>query len=214
MSARPALEALPWAEVAEAGPDGFEAPPDDRYRVEAVSGEGSAAYGEILPDSATRLLRWLAPTPDDVLFDLGCGTGKLCLQAICTTPLGAARGVELSAFRHAAAEASRARLLERADPAAAAWLRERLSFHREDFREVDLASATLVYAGATAYPDPLLVGMARNVARAEGLRALITTRPLPPEGAALFAERGRFRLPMSWSSYERVTVYERRRRRL
>jgi len=209
--ARPSLVDLPWAEICEESADGFEAPPDDRYRVEAISGEGAAAYGEILSESATRLLRWLAPTPRDVLFDLGCGTGKFCLQSICTTPLGAAFGVELSAFRHAAAEASRQKLLQRAPPEAAAWLSERLSFLREDFREVDLGSATLVYAGATAYPDPLLVGMAKNVARAPKLRALITTRPLPAEGAALFAERGRFRLPMSWSSHERVTVYERRR---
>ena len=210
MNARPSLADLPWAEVCEESLDGFDAPPDDRYRVESISGEGAAAYGEIPSESASRLLRWLAPTPADVLFDLGCGTGKLCLQAICTTSLGAAWGVELSAFRHAAAEASRAKLLARAAPAAAAWLRERLTFLRDDFREVDLGAATLVYAGATAYPDALLVGMAKNVARAPKLRALVTTRPLPEEGAALFSERGRFRLPMSWSSHERVTVYERR----
>jgi len=208
--ARPSLADLPWAEVCGESPDGFEAPPDDRFRVEAISGEGAAAYGEILTESATRLLRWLGPTPEDVLFDLGCGTGKLCLQAICTTALGAARGVELSGFRYAAAEAARAALLERSPPEAAAWLQERLTFHREDFREVDLRSATIVYAGATAYPDPLLVGLAQNVVKAPKLRALVTTRPLPPAGAALFSERGRFRLPMSWSSYERVTVYERR----
>lgn len=208
MSSRPDLAALPWPSACEEGVDGHEAPPDDRYRIEAVAGEGADAYGEIPRESASRLLRWLAPAPSDVLFDLGCGTGKFCLQAICTTQLGAAHGVELSAFRHAGAQARRAALLQDAGPEVLAWLAPRLTFLQADFREVDLSRATLVYAGATAYPDRLLEGLAENVEGARGLRALITTRPLPAAGAARFAELGRFRLPMTWSATERVTVYE------
>jgi riboflavin synthase len=201
-----------WRHVCgdESRPQGYDAPYADRGEVDRLAGQGASAYGEILPGSAARLLGWLALTEDDVLYDLGSGVGKLVLQAACTTPVGRAVGVELSEFRHAAAEELLAALLARLEPAAAAALRARVELRKGDLRQADLPDATVVYAGSTSYPDPLLAALAERARSAPRLRALISTRPLPDPTESRYRERARFKSPMSWSSHERLFVYERR----
>lgn len=206
------LDAL-WRAAVAAGPSGLDAPPEDYFVVERAAGDGAAAYGELHPDSMAKLLRWLAPTPADALFDLGCGTGKVVLQAVCTTAVGRAVGVELSPFRLDAAAASRDRLLaavRAVDPARADALAARVELRREDFRRTPLAPATIVYVGSTAMPDELLGQLAGHVwASAPRLRALVTTKALPDPWPARFTELGRVRVVASWSAQERVVVYAR-----
>ena len=87
-------------------PSGFDASAVDRDAVDRVAGEGAAVYGELLDDAARRLLTWLRPGPDDRLWDIGSGTGRLVIQAAWGTDVGGAYGVELSAERHAVAVAA------------------------------------------------------------------------------------------------------------
>lgn len=196
-----------WEAVYDDLPRGYDAPDADRGAVDRAAGEGASAYGELPARSAARLLRWLAPTPADALFDLGSGTGKLVVQAVCTTPVGRAVGVELSPFRHRVALEALGRLLARLDPAGAAELRRRLVLRRDDARRAALDGATVVYLGSTCYPDPLLDDLALRCAELPTLRALLSVRPLPLAAALRYEELGRIRLPMSWSKSERVVVY-------
>lgn len=211
MSPSLAPEQRLWRVLCERAPQGFAAPPDDRFRVEAAAGEGAAAYGELLPESAAALLGWLRPGPEDAFFDLGSGTGKLVLQAACTTGAGLAVGIELSRFRHRVALDVRARLLDRLPPREAERLRRRLRFRCEDFTRADLSSATIAWAGSTCFPEPLLLALARHLRRtAPRLRALLTTRPLPDACRPHWEELGRIRVRTSWSAWEKVTAYGRR----
>ncbi len=206
-ASEPPLILPDWAAVYADLPEGYDAPEEDRSAVDRAAGDRASAYGELPPESAERLLRWLAPTPQDALFDLGSGTGRLVAQAVCTTAVGLAVGVELSRFRHRVALTARDRLLERLDVAAAAELRRRLVLRCEDLRHTDLVRATIVYAGSTCYPDPLLDALAERAAAAPHLRALVSARPLPWPHDPRLEEVGRIRLPMSWSRSERVAVY-------
>ena len=55
---------------------GFQTPTPDRDQLDRRAGRGAAAYGEITDAGAARVLGWLRPGPDDVLVDLGSGTGR------------------------------------------------------------------------------------------------------------------------------------------
>lgn len=196
-----------------AAPSGFDAPLDDRRAVERVAGEGAQAYGELREPEALRLLRWARLGPEDVLFDLGSGVGKLVLLAACATPVGRAVGVELSAHHHLVATGVLDGLVAGLAADAATRLRERVRFVRGDLRRVDLAAATVVYACSNCFPDEVRAALAAKAHAAPGLRALLTTRELPPPwGGERFEELGRARVLTTWSESERVIVYRRRER--
>lgn len=199
-----------WREaerLLEGLPAGGDAPPDDRYRVDRDAGEGASAYGEIPAPSAARLLAWLRLTSNDHFVDLGSGSGRLVLQAALSSRVGSARGVELSGFRHALAECALARLRARGTPALVARL-ESVRFEAGDLRCAELASATVIYAGATVFPDPLKLALAAHVhAQAPSLRTLLVGGGLPARVATPFEECARVRVPMSWSASEWVYLY-------
>jgi hypothetical protein len=194
----------------DAAPSGLDAPEDDRREVERRGGEGAQAYGELSPESALRLLRWLAPGEADVLYDLGAGVGKLVLQAACATRVGRAVGVELSRHHHAVATGVLDALVARVGPHEAVALRARVSFVRGDLREVDLADATIVYACSTCFPDDVRAALAEQALAAPRLRALVSTRALPAPWDERFETIGRVRVRTSWSESEHVLVYRRR----
>jgi hypothetical protein len=195
-----------------AAPSGFDAPLDDRQAVERVAGEGAQAYGELKDGEALRLLRWARLGTEDVLFDLGAGVGKLVLLAACATEVGRAVGVELSRHHHAVATGVLAGLLEGLPAEAARGLGTRVSFVRDDLRNVDLTAATVVYACSNCFSDEVRAALAARAHAAPRLRALLTTRELPsPWGGERFEEVGRVRVLTTWSESERVIVYRRRR---
>lgn len=185
---------------------GFASPTPERDALEVHSGKGAANYGEITASAANRLLAWLRPGPDDLLLDLGSGCARLLIQALCETSLGRAVGIEAVPHRHRVAMAARQRLAE-TDPARAA----KLELYRGDFCALELPEASLVYLGATCFPDPLLARIATRVGRLSGLRRLICTRPLPASLDRSFTQIGQLRLDMSWVEDVPVEVYGPRR---
>ncbi len=211
--APPSLAAVDWQSLHDGLRDGYSAPRAERASIDAVCGRGAAAYGEIEPASLQRLLAWLAPTADDVLFDLGSGTGRLILQALCTTGVGRVIGVELCTYRHGIALAARRRLLERIAPELAETVASRIELRREDARTTNVGDATLVYLGATCFTDDLLGSIARHVAlAAPELRVIATARPLPRGTPRALVEIGRIDLAMSWADRVGVHLYARRGR--
>lgn len=191
-------------------PSGLDAPEHDRLEVERRSGEGAQAYGELSEASTLRLLRWLAPGEDDVLYDLGAGTGKLVLLAACATRVGRAVGVELSRHHHGVATGVLEALLARVGAEVAVTLRARVSLVREDLRAVDIADATIVYACSTCFPDDVRTALAEKALAAPRLRALVSTRELPAPWEERFEQIGRVKVRTSWSDSEHVLVYRRR----
>lgn len=178
-------------------PDGGDASRKDRAAVDAKAGPGAATYGELTLDGVTRLLRWISPSPEDVLFDLGSGTGKIPLLAALVTDVRRAVGVELSVGRHAIALRALAAL-----PAVAS----RVVFRNEDLGVTDMQDASVVLAGSLAFPDALMATMARRCADLPCLRLLLSLKPLPD--ASAFIERGSLHVASTWAPRTRVHVYE------
>lgn len=53
-------------------------------------------YGEVSVESvSSTILPFLKLQADDVFYDLGCGSGKIVLQAVLQTPCAVAKGIEL-----------------------------------------------------------------------------------------------------------------------
>src|SRR5205823_2256234 len=89
--------------------NGFSICGDEREYIEKCG--GNPTYGEILSPSLAQLIQKLALTKNDVLFDLGSGAGKVCIQVALSSPAKAV-GIELSATRHALAQKIKQKLIE------------------------------------------------------------------------------------------------------
>ena len=94
------LASEPWEEIYDKGCiDGFRA---DYMKVEGkITDIGHAGiYGEILPGGIRKLYRKLNIQADDVVYDLGSGTGKVVLQFAIETAAGTCHGIELGETRY------------------------------------------------------------------------------------------------------------------
>lgn len=211
MSARSSLRDLDWRGLLLDAPNGYDVSADDRAALEWHAGKGASTYGELLPDAASTLLAWLAPSPLDVFADLGSGSGRLPIQAVCETRVGRAIGVELSAGRHAAACCARDLLAGAIDEAGRMELARRLELRCEDLRATSLDDVTLIWMSSTAFPEPLFAAACRQIdARAKRLRLLATTTALPSPWDRVFPSVGTLHLATTWSPRTRVYVARRR----
>ncbi|MBI5851735.1 MAG: hypothetical protein HZB39_12020 [Planctomycetes bacterium] len=211
MTARSSLRDLDWRALLRDAPNGYDVGADDRAALEWHAGKGAATYGELLPDAASALLAWLAPTTSDVFVDLGSGSGRLPIQAVCETAVGRAVGVELSTGRHAAASRARDLLASAMDDDGRAELAQRLELRCEDLRATALDDVTLIWMSSTAFPEPLFAAACRHIdARAGRLRLLATTTALPPPWDRVFEAVGSLHLATTWSPRTRVHVARRR----
>lgn len=181
------------------GVDGWEIPETEVRRIVAAS--SAETYGEIMPTASARLVEYLALGGDDVLYDLGCGIGKLVVHAAIARPLRRCVGIELSATRcriaRAALARARARGLVRAQSCSIACA---------DFMRAKLDDATVVYTCSTAFPGALMVRLARKLSRLPRPIRLVTLQDLDPHPA--FALVDVLRLDVSWRRAARVHVYE------
>jgi hypothetical protein len=177
-----------------------EIPAEERARVTAAQGRAEGeedlawVYGEPAPASTDLILQRLALGEGDVLFDLGCGRAFFLLQALLTTPLPRAVGVELAATRLEAGRQARAILArEGVLPRG-----KGLELREEDLGTTDVRDATVVFMDSVFYSEALLAATARHMARAPRLRAVVMIdKGLPPN--PWFEVEGTERWKMSWS---------------
>jgi len=176
-----------------------ETPDEERKRVNATHGEAGLKedkahiYGEPAPATTDLMLRRLGVGGDDVLYDLGSGRGFFLMQALLTTPLRKAVGVELASSRIAIGKAAQ-RLLEGRGLLAGKALEQR----EQDMAQADYADATVVYMDSVFYSDKLLMAVAQRLSRAKNLRGIaMIMKGLPPN--PWFEVEGRERWKMSWS---------------
>jgi SAM-dependent methyltransferase len=176
---------------------GYQIPARERKLVDSTG--GSATYGEALPEGVDALRALLELGPDDVLYDLGSGTGRVVLQLGLTSAAGRLVGVELSPTRHehaeAAAEALRRRGLRTAP----------MDFRCEDIAAADISDGTYFYMCSTAFSAAICRRVAERVAAAPRFRALVTSRALPAQPH--LQKLGELRSAYSWNLQGRAFVY-------
>ena len=180
------------------GLDGFSISRADGRRVR--TSRGSATYGELQPTATLRLLASLALTPDDVFVDLGAGIGKVALAAAMYTPVGHARGVELSEERVSLANIARQRAVDarRVDP-------RRYSVRCDDICTAAVNDVTVAYTCSTAFSTRFLMRLASHVATAPRIRCFLTFRDLDPHPAWRLDHV--VRLDVSWKRRQALHMY-------
>lgn len=146
-------------------------------------------YGEITFEGAMQLQQLLDVGPNDVLYDLGSGYGRLVLQAHLQWGVRRSVGVELSLERHDKAVEAMNRLQSSLDPA------RPVALINENLLVCDVSDATVVYCACTCWDTEF---MEQVLALLEGgapaLKWLVSTEPL---------ER-KFRLTPAWLPLDRM----------
>ncbi|HLO68786.1 MAG TPA: hypothetical protein VK188_17305 [Holophaga sp.] len=167
---------------------------NESHGAEGVAEDKAYVYGEPSPAATDAILRRLGAGPDDVLFDLGSGRAFFLMQALLTTPLRRAVGVELSASRAEISRQARALLLGRHLLAPG----QTLEIRQEDMALTDVSGCTLVFMDSVFYSDKLLMTVARRLAEAGTVKRIaMIQKGLPPN--PWFELEGTERLKMSWS---------------
>lgn len=180
----------------------------ERDMMEQVCGQKSPVYGEILYSSWKAILDDIKPTDRDVLYDLGCGVGKVAIQALFDTPIKQVIGVELSPTRAARAQYIKKKLeQEHKIPPEKA-----LNIYKQNMLDANLDDATIVYMCSTCYPDELMRDITTKLEAipAKNKVRIITLKPL--SDTSVFSITKKYHLPMTWSkeSGSPVYLYERK----
>ena len=120
--------------------------------------------------------------PDDIVYDLGCGDGRVLLSAVRDFRAGRAVGVDLSPLPLTIA---RIRL----------WLtglHDRIALQKDDILTVDLKPATVIF---TYLMPKMMVRLADNLATASsGTRIVSAAFPLPDQPEFIFIRKERIGL--------------------
>jgi SAM-dependent methyltransferase len=174
-------------------------PAEERRLVNASHGEtglqddNAHVYGEPAPATTDLMLNRLAVNENDVLYDLGCGRGFFLMQALLSSPMRKAVGVELAASRVALGRQALGLVREQGLLGTKV-----LDLREQDMTQASLDDATIVYMDSVFFSDALLTTVARNMSRAKNLRAVVMiTKGLPPNPWFKLAATERWK--MSWS---------------
>jgi len=182
----------------------------DQEEVELIQKKGGApTYGEILFDSWDFVLHDLKITKNDVLYDLGCGVGKVAVQAYLDFPFKKVVGIELSRTRLEYANEVKAELKERK----LLDKNRKLEFVLGDITEANIADATVIYMCSTCYSYECMNTMALKLSRLKpGLR-VVSLKALPQHAKYGFTllsndpDKPTHVLPMTWTKESGSDVY-------
>lgn len=164
---------------------------------------GNPTYGEIKPESLTTLLQELGITKDDVLYDLGSGTGKVVVQSCLEFPFKKVVGIELCQNRHEKATHALGQLKQRG------FIKKKHSIHfiQGDIVETPCKDATVIFMCSTCFSDELMTKLAEKISQLKKGTRVITLKRLPNPKKYKLAFVREYRLAMSWSTPEGSPVY-------
>lgn len=181
------------------GIDGWEIPRAEARRVK--SAKSSDTYGEIMPAATQKLFDYLDLGETDGFYDLGCGVGKVVLQAAIRFPLARCVGIELSSTR---ADLGR-RVVNQARNDGLVRARQ-CSIRCRDFMLDPLAGATCIYTCSTAFPPALMRRLALKLADRRRPHRFVTLQDLDDHPS--FALVDVLRLDVTWRRKAKVHVYQ------
>jgi len=154
---------------------------DKNWLVRKMRGPEASVYGEVLPEGVQAVLDTIeAEMPlssSDVFYDLGSGTGKVCVQVSLMTPCKKACGIELSETRHKHALRALAEAKElstnpqRRKEKEIEFLRDmveaentgRLVLEQGDIMDLTYKDGTHIFAASTTWPDKLMSVITKNL---------------------------------------------------
>jgi len=158
----------PWEKIYERDKiDGFRA---DYMKVNGtITDMGHAGiYGEIMPEGIRRLFDKMDIKANDVIYDLGSGTGKVVIQFACETPCQHCHGIELGETRFKGSLLAR-QALETSGDRTLRQAATQCHFHKGDILGESMSTpvwekeASILFICATAFPPALMTGILSRI---------------------------------------------------
>jgi len=176
-------------------------------------------YGEIHPESWEMVLRLLKLLKDDILLDVGSGTGKVVIQTAIRSKIKRCIGIELIAGRHNVAVRALGGLQQTMPEIAG-----KITFINGDALTVDFPDATVVFIANHIFELQLNCDIFDKLRGLANLRAVVCMRPPCSRHREACRVRGlpcvyfyanfelAFEVPcqVSWASGAKLFVYKRR----
>ncbi len=187
-------------------PSGYSISTEDRQQIDP-EGKG-ATYGEITFHSFQHILRYFAPTAEDVFVDLGSGTGKAVFQTLLTSSVKYAIGVEASIERDALARQVSAEMRKNLLPNERPIWDQRLRLVKGDFLKKDLSDVTIVYLCGTCFSEEMLGRICDKLKASPNLRSVVSLAQLPSPAVEGWLDKEQEQLlSTSWSAGSPVYFY-------
>lgn len=153
-------------------------------------------YGEIDCISFIAILETLNPSPEDVFYDLGSGSGKAVFTAALSFDFAACKGIELVPELYVLSCKLQANLPTIATP---------IEFINADFMQVDLTEATLIFINAACYVGETWAALVNKLLQLKpGTRIILASKQLPQPQFSLLQTELRY---MSWGTTQ-VNLYQ------
>lgn len=134
----------------------------------------SGTYGEIPAWSMSTVLAQMKDyvDGDDIMYDLGSGTGKIPAQFAFETKIGKCIGIELGDNRHRGAVASLSRM--KSDPAFADKKEkyDKLEYRQGSVTIEDWSDCTVMFLNAPAFTDELYVEIEHIIPLAKNMKVM------------------------------------------
>jgi DNA replication protein DnaC len=181
--------------------NGYQITPKEKTLVDT---NGSAVYGEITYQGINTLRKNIKFKKDDVFYDLGSGTGKVCLQIALQEQIYSVKGIELSSTRHSHAINALKKIKSQNIN-----LLSDIEFIEQDMTEVDLSDATIVYLNSVCYNGESmkkLHDMFSDLNKLPKLHTIITFQDFsgPPSG---FTNKKEIKVKCTWSTSVSIHIY-------
>lgn len=161
-------------------------------------------YGEILQSSVTKLIKNLDIKNTDVVYDLGSGIGKFCLQVFLQTECKKVSGIELIKSRHDKAEIINQKVK---DDFSSKYVNRELTFINKSFMLSNLMDATVIYLASTCFNNEFLNSIFLKISKIPKLRALISLKKFVRADISPFNSIEEIELPCSWKSNQKAFIY-------
>ncbi len=150
---------------------------NDVFKTLAYSCEDpSETSGEILPPSITKLLQVLALTPNDIVVDLGSGTGKLAAQIFLESAASEVWGIELRKELHDIALIANQRMQR--ELSEFYKNNRQLHFFCGNFLEQNINRITVAIINSVCISQQTVLELEEKLNGIPSLRYVLTTRPM------------------------------------
>eukprot|EP00638_Chattonella_subsalsa_P009571 CAMPEP_0117744660 /NCGR_PEP_ID=MMETSP0947-20121206/6897_1 /TAXON_ID=44440 /ORGANISM="Chattonella subsalsa, Strain CCMP2191" /LENGTH=338 /DNA_ID=CAMNT_0005561663 /DNA_START=60 /DNA_END=1073 /DNA_ORIENTATION=- len=203
--------------------DGFQIPKEQVEELDNLmqsEGEGvrPSTYGEITELGSRQLFHYMGLTStsidkdeSDLTFvDLGCGNGKLMMQAYMELPgVRHIHGIELASARYQSAILAWEKLKEKVTDLRLEMIESQgyeegtapadIDIHEGDLFNLDISAATHIYVASLCFTDSMMQRLAKKIIDEGGkLRVVATLKPFPEQFDKYLGLSRTEYLEMSW----------------
>ncbi len=178
--------------------DGISISLSERNKLNITSKE--FVYGEIEFDSFIELLEKIKPSPEDIFYDLGSGTGKPCIAISLAYDIKKAVGYEILESLWEVSNQILKKLKEKIQKNL-----PEIEFRRGNFLEEDISDGTIIFSHATCFEDSTMEKLEEKLKKLKnGSRIILITKKLKSNNFKLLDEGEK---KMSWG-YATYRIYE------